>query len=143
MGANAEALNGRWDSDDGSVTITADGDAIKGDWPRGSFEGQVADDGTVTLSWTHRDGTPGKAKLKVEDKNKKLAGTWGFDSSDSDGGEWVLTLTKHIPVKKPEPPKDDKKADDKKDDKADDKKDAKADGKKDDKADDKKDAKKK
>ena len=54
----------------------------------------MADDGAVAINWSHEDGTTGKAKLSANDADDALTGTWGFGSSDTDGGDWALTQTK-------------------------------------------------
>jgi hypothetical protein len=87
----AEALSGRWSSSWGETTIEVKGDAVSGSWPDGTFSGSAAD-GTLTLTWAHKDGTAGKASLKADADFAKLSGTWGWDT-DADGGAWDLTQT--------------------------------------------------
>ncbi len=99
MGARAEALNGRWTSDWGQADLNFDGDAFTGKWSKGTLSGTVSEDGAMKLDWEHHDSTTGKASLQANDANDVIEGTWGFDGSDTDGGDWKLSLVKHVKSK--------------------------------------------
>lgn len=91
MGIAAEQLSGRWNSNWGAVTLSGTGATVSGTWAEGGVDGSLAGE-TLSLRWTHRTGTSGKATLAVGADGKTLAGSWGFDDKDAGEGDWTLTL---------------------------------------------------
>lgn len=57
----------------------------------GSLDCKVTGDKEMTCDWDDSEGS-GKAKLKKQ-PDGKLAGTWGWQSSDKNGGAWSFKPT--------------------------------------------------
>jgi hypothetical protein len=91
VGIAAEDLSGRWNSNWGAVTLSGTGATVSGTWAEGGVDGSIAGE-TLSLRWTHRTGTSGKANLAVGADGKTLSGSWGFDDKDAGEGDWTLTL---------------------------------------------------
>jgi hypothetical protein len=91
VGIAAEQLSGRWNSNWGAVTLSGTGATVSGTWAEGGVDGSLAGE-TLSLRWTHRTGTSGKANLAVGADGKTLSGSWGFDDKDAGEGDWTLTL---------------------------------------------------
>lgn len=118
MPTNAEALRGTWKDQWGSVALDGEGNTISGKWASGDFTGTISGD-AIAVKWSHADGTTGTGTLSANGTGDTLSGTWGWDS-DTDGGEWVISLTKRAPAPAPAPapaaeekPAEDKPAEDK------------------------------
>ncbi len=92
----ADALNGRWTSNWGEVRLNVADGAITGTWSQGGVEGKASDDGAVSLTWTHRDGTTGKAALKADAGFAKLSGTWGYGEADTGEGDWSMDQVERV-----------------------------------------------
>lgn len=100
------ALAGEWDSSFGVVNITVDDHRVSGTYNykyqdqsvSGTVDGTINDGGKVSLEWAEANGGNGRA-VWYATNDDALAGTWGFNSSHNNGGEWKLT--RHVSTEKP------------------------------------------
>ena len=80
---------GVWQSGHGPVTVKFEGNKASGSWKGGSFEGLVDQRGHIKYKWKASNNTKGVGIFMIQ-KNGTIIGTWGYGSSNNNGGEWKL-----------------------------------------------------
>lgn len=83
-------LSGTWHSEHGTVQLMFDDNLhFSGIYADGEFTGHVdVERGALVFEWAD-DGSAGRGVWVIIDADT-LRGTWGFDASARDGGDWVL-----------------------------------------------------
>src|SRR5688572_6374624 len=85
-------IAGTWDSSYGEVTLTQQGNRIKGVYPccgGGTLEGRIIENRVVKFHWIEPHGA-GEGEGIWRIKAGKLEGSWGRGQSETDGGTWNL-----------------------------------------------------
>jgi hypothetical protein len=83
-------FSGSWKTGWGPVTLTQSGSSVTGSYS-GKFTGKL--DGTANgnvaeLTWTQTNGEHGKARFTLASDGDSFKGTWGANSSYTNGGSW-------------------------------------------------------
>lgn len=83
-------VSGVYDSNYGTVVLEQKGRRVTGHYDccgGGTINGYMSGE-TIRFTWT-QPGATGRGVWSVGDK-QRLAGTWGYDGSDTTGGTWNL-----------------------------------------------------
>jgi hypothetical protein len=91
----APDVEGQWTSIQGRLTLTQDGTKVKGDYGKGTLEGELRQkpDGTWSLHYTYKELTSeGGGAMDVSPDLRKMGGPWKENEEKGHRkGEWNLT----------------------------------------------------
>ena len=87
------SFTGSWDTNWGTMEMTQKGIQVMGHYT-GQFKGIIS--GSVSgnrlnFTWSQPNGEHGKGYFVISDDGNSIAGYWGMNESDSDGGSWTGT----------------------------------------------------
>lgn len=83
-------ISGSWDTNYGVITFSQTGNVVTGSYT-GNDPGKLT--GTLSgmtlyFKWIGENGAHGKGVFVFADDGGSFEGSWGYNDSDNDGGEW-------------------------------------------------------
>ena len=87
----AATFSGDWETNWGPLHLSQNGNTVTGNY-EGDYPGTMT--GTIkgnrlSFNWEGSNGEKGKGYFILSEDGNSIAGSWGSENSDSNGGEWT------------------------------------------------------